>query len=214
MSSVYFFTWQIDPVTYDLPVAGLRMIGPSPPGTNSNAKYVSLGQIAHAFPADSLSRTPALAFARDKVALPPGTELAVTAPDIKRLTDQVGVISLKNGFCRITIKTERRGGMGGLGEYDVMAGGDGQSLRQGFLMYDLSFTAEFSSWRTGDPEMPKYVQWASTMLNQMRDNFDEQTILRRSRELHSNPKHRPPPRFTAPQVEKPPRSQQHSGEGK
>jgi len=44
-----------------------------------------------------------------------------------------------------------------------MAGGDGQSLKQGFLMYDLSFSAEFSSWRTGDPDMPKYVQWASTM---------------------------------------------------
>jgi len=78
MSSVYFFTWQIDPVTYDLPVAGLRMIGPSVPGTNSNAKYLSLDQIVQVFPADSLSRTPALGFAMDKIALPPGTELVVT----------------------------------------------------------------------------------------------------------------------------------------
>src|SRR5207245_9832863 len=98
------------------------------PDTNSHATYISLDQIMHVYPADSLSRTPALGFAMDKIALPPGTELVVTPPDIKTLTDQVGVVSRKNGFCKITIKTERRGGMGGLGGYDVMAGGDGQSL--------------------------------------------------------------------------------------
>lgn len=201
LSMIYCNTWNIDSARYDMPFADEQIVSPVDSALVGSSLKLSVEDVFSQYPPENLSRLPALSFYFPTISLPPGSTFNATPPDVSKLTDQVGTLMIKNRFSSITVHTIRRGGFGSLGEYEVMAGGDGQLHGQGALKYELTFEASFTWWLSGHPDMPKYVGWARTMLSELRESFDEQTILRKSRGSHTNPKTRPVTIDPAPRKE-------------
>lgn len=82
MSQVYFFTWQVVPISYDLPFSNMTMIGPAtlqaPPGTTLETQ-----EIVNLFPVGSLAREEVLRTSpagTHKIVLPPGTKSGSALP--------------------------------------------------------------------------------------------------------------------------------------
>lgn len=81
------------------------------------------------------------------------------------------------------------GEFGGIGEYAVLGGFDNLFADKAHaLTYELTYSTEFPQWLSGHPDLPQRKVWSETMRAMLQDNFDEQVILRRSREARLHPK--------------------------
>lgn len=120
----------------------------------------------------------------NQIALPPKTTLKITAPHLDNQIEQ-SLISFDNPYIRITIQT-RAGSWGVLfGEYRLMLGQPNDTntqLREATFI--VSTETEFKKSRSGNPNMPKYKEWAQQIVNEIQKEFDEQWIWQHSREQY------------------------------
>ena len=178
-------------VSYDLPFSSLTTIGPVA-NHGPHATTLETDAIVSLFPVGSLAQKEVLRTRPDgshRIVLPPGTRVRIVAPHHDSRLGEVGEISLQNRYCNIIIATRRMGSFGGIGEYAVLGGIDNLlSDKIQALTYELTYSVRFTRWLSGSPALPVQRTWAETMLAMLHDNFDEQVILRKSREAKLHPK--------------------------
>jgi hypothetical protein len=54
------------------------------------------------------------------------------------------------------------------------------SGRLGLVFYRMSVTASFSALLSGHPEMPAYKTWANELLASLREEWDDQLIMKKA----------------------------------
>lgn len=191
MSQVYRADWQVTKQAYDLPAGDMFTI--SPPEEPSAERPTSLDgvSIATLFPADGLGRNPITLTGsiQEKIVLPPVSTLRVIAPHHDSRLGEVGGIIIQNRYVLIEIKSRSMGAFGGIGEYAVLAGYDNLLAdKVSAITYELTFECSYPGWLSGSPKMTSRRAWAEAMLKMLQEDFDEQAILRKSRENKKYPK--------------------------
>jgi hypothetical protein len=183
MMFTYWHTWRVESVQYDLPGPKISRTGPIE-GSTEEATVIKLDSIQKLFPAGS---PPKGFLHQDKIALPPGllhrrARLTIREPFKDPAFGDTAEIVISNDFCAMSITIRSGGGVRGLGEYAVLGGLSGEEAnRYAQLHYEIIVRTTFTPWLAGHPDMPKHREWARMLVSMMRDWFDEQRILERSR---------------------------------
>jgi hypothetical protein len=188
---VYRAGWQVTKQAYDLPAGEMFTI--SPPDELSAEKPTLLDEdsIATLFPANGLGRNPITPTVgiEGKMVLPPTSTLRIIAPRDDIRAGEVGEIIIRNRYVNIEIKTRSMGVWSGIGEYAVLGGYDNLLAdKVSTVTYELTFESSYPGWLSGSPKMASRRTWAEAMLKMLQEDFDEQAILRKSRENKNNPK--------------------------
>lgn len=193
MNHVYWRTWRVESVRYES--TEFWRFGPIP-GANEASTVLNVGDLSRMFPNGS---PPVAEFENIKtISLPPGllnrrAKLDCKEPRHDPAKGDVAEISISNDYCELTIKTLSMGETTGFGEYGVMAAIPEEESRNYMrLDFDAFVTVRFSPYLGGHPQMSKQKQWATSFIEMMRDQFDEQRILARSRDAIAHPKGLPP----------------------
>jgi hypothetical protein len=130
--------------------------------------------------------------AAQKLALPPGTALIITPPSGDGDANSTSLIELKNDMCSITLKVENCIPVGDIGEYRVIWGlSDEEAQRLATLMYIVEARIHYSRLRAGHPDMKSYKAWAKQLIDELRNEFDEQIIWARVKENDLRLRHYP-----------------------
>ncbi len=201
MSQMYQWSWRVESVRYDS--AESWRFGRIQ-GANDASTMIRIADLARQFTAGS----PPLALSANMqmLAVPPGLFNRRGRLICKEAFEdpQHGTpaeITISNDFCRLAITTRYMGGFMGLGEYGVAAGvPEAEDRNYMRLDFEAIVKATFSSWLGGNPQMAKIRQWASGLVEMMRDQFDEQRIQQRSRDARAHPRRLPAdgqPKFAA-----------------
>jgi hypothetical protein len=131
-----------------------------------------------------------------ELVLPPRTKVATKPPSEGPAS--TSTIRLDNPFCRVEIEISSRGAGTGLGSFarfgqpgewrpavdihgpSTMYSFEPVSGRLGLVFYRMSVTASFSALLSGHPEMPAYKTWANELLASLREEWDDQLIMKKA----------------------------------
>ncbi len=115
--------------------------------------------------------------------VPPGTTLRVVPATRGNDGLELGEIVFENRYCTFRILTRTIGEIRGAGVYQILVYlSDAENLELASLNYTIVIEAKFSRLLSGNPEMPRYVQWASSIASGLQDQFDERITWDRSRD--------------------------------
>jgi hypothetical protein len=173
--------WQTEILRFELPF-GRQERSSRAPNSTGPSLTLSREQIQALLKGNKFAAV-SVPFGGDLIALPPATTLQITPPTEKTGSGVVGEVILENSFCRIVIQTQNSMWLRSLGQYRFLAGmplDDSQKFATS--TYVVRLTASFSRLRAGHPDMTKYRDWVKQVTEGLRDQFDEQTIWRRTRE--------------------------------
>jgi hypothetical protein len=186
MFSVYSESWKITFTNYDLPFFELTQIRKD--NSPVLSKTFSVRDISLLFDSGDVGHRSVL-FKGDEnpiLHMPPKTEITIEAPKkADKFGNEIGKITIRNRYCAISIETRQVLYAEGIGEYALL--GEKPTIpveRIESPLYDLTFHAEFSRWLAGNPELPQYKVWATTMLAVLEGDFNEEKILSVARERH------------------------------
>lgn len=119
----------------------------------------------------------------EQLSLPPDTTLTVQVPAGGTDALNKGEIRLRNRFCTITLSTEPAFAVRSIGEYRRMAFlSDTEASNLATNAYLLKANIHYSRLRSGHPEMKVYKDWAAQLVEQIRNEFDEEAIWVRVKE--------------------------------
>jgi hypothetical protein len=114
--------------------------------------------------------------------LPPHTMLQVFTPSMKDGLE-VGEIELRNPFCMLRVTTRNVTWFRGAGIYkQVLHLSDGENSSLATSVYTVRTEVNFSRTLNGNPDMPRYVRWATSISEGLQDQFDEQVIWNKTRD--------------------------------
>jgi hypothetical protein len=131
-----------------------------------------------------------------QLVLPPRTRVTTQPPS--KLLDSRSTIQLDNPFCRVVIEIESLGASTGLGRFarfgqpgewlpstDVQGPSTVYSFepvsgRLGLNFYKISATASFSALLSGHPDMPAHKIWVNEVLASLREEWDDQLIMKKA----------------------------------
>jgi hypothetical protein len=141
---------------------------------------------------------------RLQIVLPPKTEVKVQIP--RKLPQQqsepevlVGPyellpnahspshsqITIANPRVTIVIEVLDYGVLDGIGGYRQIENlSEGEAARFKRAVYMVTVSTQYNRWRLGDPEMPQYRSWATQIMHELRQVFDEQRLWKHNRELY------------------------------
>jgi hypothetical protein len=144
-----------------------------------------------------------------QLALPPGTRLTVTPPTGEGDANSTSELRIENRFCSITLSVEYVFPVRTVGEYRVMAGMSDEEVQDfGANMYVVRENVHYSRLFSGSPEMKAHQEWATQLVNEVRNQFDEQLIWARVKEQDLRSRHYPTEKLTRhgrfPQSSRPP----------
>jgi len=133
-----------------------------------------------------------------QLALPPKMKIVVEPPT--KLPGSKSTIRIGNSFCNVAIEINSLGaslGLGSLARFGppgewlpptrVRVVGGSPALdfepvndRLGLVSYKISATASFSALRSGHPEMPAYKIWVSELFASLRQDWDDEVLMRKA----------------------------------
>jgi hypothetical protein len=188
MGTLYGSSWQASISRFDTAIGhSLHISGTHIP--TSPSKITREEEIRTLFEGNYFSNIQVGGFTLKQLAVPVGINLRITPPvNEPVLTDWPevlfgGQILLNSKFFTIKIVTEKSFLVGSSGEYQALAGLSDEQAEQIFTAnYTVRFTAQFSPWFSGHPEMAKYKTWARQFADELRKQFDEELIWRKTKE--------------------------------
>ena len=175
----YRVSWQYESISFESSVGRGGRFGPPENASELSTIYapedVQQMMRGNKF-ADVNSSGPA-----PQIAVPQGTTLTITPPNLDSNRSQTGQIRLTNKFCELSIKTSFSWYCAGVGTLKSMAGlTDEEDEALGTATYTVTVNIAFSPLRSGHPKMPVYKKWAIDIANGIQDQFDERTIWTRT----------------------------------
>lgn len=174
MSLHYHNSWESEAMTFELPSGRYGMMGPSE-GATKSSKFLSKVDLEMLMNGNRFAEShvgiPL------KIALPPGTDTKIVPPK-----SDSGEIILQNGFCTLSIRTTFSSYLTGIGALGSLAGlTQDQDRELGTANYLVRITATYNRYRSGHPDMPLYVTWATGIAEGLKDQFDEEQIWSRTK---------------------------------
>jgi hypothetical protein len=117
-----------------------------------------------------------------QLAVPPGTTMTVTPPSRKEGAMEYGDITLRTRFVTLSIRTEAAMWIRSVGSYQQLAATQAEAERLGTAVYVVRIRAEFTRWRSGHPDMPRYKAWVRQIGDQLKARLDERAIWQQVKE--------------------------------
>lgn len=151
------------------------------PGTNTKGHRLTVPDLERIMEGNRFAKQHLMPL---ELVLPPNGTLTVIPPRKNKQGLQQGLIELSTPFVTVTIKTRPLWWGVGLGEYRMMTDlpvGKDQELFGGYN-YEMQVSAKFNRLRAGHPDMPLYRKWASQIISELKEDFDEELILKNAKE--------------------------------
>jgi hypothetical protein len=112
-----------------------------------------------------------------QLSLPPDSKIAIRVPAGGPDATGRGEVRISNRFCTITLATEVALPIRTIGEYRIMTGLSDEQVRDlATNVYLLRAHVHYTRWLFGHPEMKAHKEWATQLVNDIRNQFDEQVI--------------------------------------
>jgi hypothetical protein len=176
LGQTYRGTWQVEILSFETPMARQKTIQPAEPTPEPHVVSIDSVLVGNKFAGIRTEISP-------QIAVPPDASLTVVPPHFDQKTGVTSEIRIQNKFCTLSIETQEMSMMPGIGVYGAMAGlSDAENASLTTAAYVIRFKAEFCRWRSGDPEMPKYRQWAKQMATELKAQFDEQAMYQAAKD--------------------------------
>lgn len=118
------------------------------------------------------------------LAVPVGTVLDISAPHADPALGETSTIRLHNKFCTLKIETRAAQFMVGAGSYRMLLGMTQDQAQQLIktLQYTVIISIQFRRFLAGNPDMPKYKQWALDIADGLQSQLDERAMWSRAKE--------------------------------
>ena len=124
--------------------------------------------------------------------LPPHTTLMIESPQTPPQGREMGRIRIQNRFVTVLIETQSMQWVRGIAGYGLLAGlNDAAANELGHVVYAVEVRTNFSRWLSGNPAMPKYREWATSISDGLRQQFDEELVWQRAQEHYLLVQHMP-----------------------
>ena len=176
LARVYRASWKTEPLLVNLGSIGFGRYGGVPSGgIDASQTVLRTPDLDNILDGNFFSRIHI--WPSQQLCLPPGSKMAVRVPPSEPGTNGKGEIRIANRFCTITITTETVMPTRTIGEYRVMAGlTEAQAYDLATNLYLLRAHVRYTRWLSGHPQMKTYEEWATQMVTQIKNQFDEQLI--------------------------------------
>jgi hypothetical protein len=117
------------------------------------------------------------------LALPPGSNIQITAPHRDKSNAYVSTIEIKNRFCSLSIGIQEAfAALGIRGYKSILKLNDQQDSQLASVSFVVTVSATFSRLRAGHPQMSAYRKWAEDITAGLKADFDERLIWKRIQE--------------------------------
>jgi hypothetical protein len=164
----YRGSWQMDVMRMNLQGIATEVFQPKAsavPGT-----VIDTATLERALARNQFASVSQLAMS-NQLTLPPGSTLIVDAPTTEEAN---GAIRIKNRFAELVIDTRFSMFMAGGGEYMALMGLDRFDTGMSRVMFTVKTTFTPNFWFSGHPEMANIRAWAQQMIEELRNQFDEE----------------------------------------
>jgi hypothetical protein len=108
--------------------------------------------------------------------------MTVTPPTRKERAMEYGDITLRAPFVTLSIRTEAAMWIRSVGSYQQLAATPVEVERLGTAVYVVRIRADFSRWRSGHPDMPRYKAWVRQLADQLKARLDERIVWQHVKE--------------------------------
>jgi hypothetical protein len=209
MRSRYWATWRLRQERFD--IGGQQEEwGAAPDASEFATKKLSDDEVTSALGKNAFANVPA--FGPGTLGLPPRTSFEVKEPGDDPKLGHTSEIRLKNWLCDIRIHSRFSSSGVGLGAYTMFLGIPQEEAQKQFhtVQYIVRFSATFSPYLKGHPQMAAHREWAEGMLDGLMNEFDEQAMWKRTTEAYILRQHLPDEAKKVPLMFGPIRSSQPS----
>ncbi len=194
---LYRGSWKARHLSFDIGSgpSGFGLFGATPEEQPGTSRVLKTDDIERALSGNWFAK---IHFWPDsQISLPPGTELVVKPPTGGGDDNSTSEIVIANDFCSITLTVEFELPIRSVGEYRIMAGLSDEDVRDFATdMYVVRAQIKYSRLRSGHPEMKLYKAWAQQLVDELRNQFDEQLVWTRVKDADMRLRHYPAEDFT------------------
>jgi hypothetical protein len=192
---LYRGSWKARTLRFDIGSITFGQFGPATEEQPISARVLKTNDIERALSGNwfaQIHRWP-----DPQISLPPGSELTVKPPAGGGDDNSTSEVKISNRFCTITLTVESVFPVRAVGEYRIMAGfSDEQVSDFANNLFVVRARIEYDRLRSGHPDMKVYKLWARQLVDELRDQFDEQLIWARLKDMDMRSRHYPLEKFT------------------